>query len=178
MVLTRPGVVVISGRMAQVGSVTGRHSPPHTFMSLDSVEIVMGWEGAFGISITDADAEVLRTLRQSMDLIATKLAAQDETKHACLSLRAFHRLRHSIIRAASVGGDRVRPDARLRDLVNTDRQRTWEAVAPVAAFHLCRVWAGSHRAPSVRSQVGLSRTLPRLEDFEYDHDFIRDIGID
>src|ERR1051326_617841 len=98
------------------------------YMGLDSLEIVMGWEEAFGISISDAEAERLRTPRQCIDLIATKPAARDVPRAACLTLRAFHRLRHSIASAANVARDRVRPDARLRDLVSTDRRRTWQAV--------------------------------------------------
>jgi len=45
-------------------------------MGLDSVEIVIDWEEEFGIVITDAEATVLRTPRQAMDLITTKLAGE------------------------------------------------------------------------------------------------------
>ena len=80
-------------------------------MGLDVVEILMGWEEAFGISITDAEAEALLcTPRRTIDLIASKLAAQDAPGGACLTLRAFHRLRHSIVRTTGVTRDRVRPD--------------------------------------------------------------------
>ncbi|HRQ91227.1 MAG TPA: hypothetical protein PLA50_20725, partial [Bacteroidia bacterium] len=60
------------------------------------------------ISIADAEAETLSTLRQSIDLIAAKLAAQNGPGRACLTLRAFHRLRHSIMSVAGVSRDRVR----------------------------------------------------------------------
>jgi hypothetical protein len=174
-------------------------------MGLDPVEIVMGWEESFGISIADAEAMVLRTPRQSIDLIATKLAAHDDSLRACLTLRAFHRLRHSITTAASVSRDRVRPDARLRDLVSTERRRTWEAVrstcgisslpglgwfSPRTVGGLTR-WAVAHAAkdlkrpgePWTRSEVrsvvrAVVTDVTGVEDFEDDHDFIHDIGID
>ena len=174
-------------------------------MGLDSVEIVMGWEESFGIRIADDEAFVLRTPRQAVDLIATKLGSYDGPAGACLTFRAFHRLRHSITRAASVSRDRFRPDARLRDLVARDRQRTWDAVrstcgisslpglgwfSTLTVSDLTR-WAITHAAkdlkrpgePWTRSEI---RTVVRavvidvagVEDFKDDHDFIHDIGID
>jgi hypothetical protein len=174
-------------------------------MGLDSVEIVMGWEESFGISIANVEAETLRTPRQSIDLIATKLAVQNGPGRACLTLRAFHRLRHSIASAASVSRDRVRPEARLVDLVSTERRRTWEDVrficgisslpapgwfSPRTVGDLTR-WAVAHAAkdlkqpgePWTRSEI---RSVVRavvtdttgVEHFGDDDDFIRDIGID
>ena len=94
-------------------------------MGLDTVEIVMGWEETFGISISDDEAFGLRTPRMATDLIASKLAATDEPQRACLSLRAFHRLRASIMSVASVSRQNFRPDAHLKDLVGRWR---WETV--------------------------------------------------
>src|SRR5882724_5513737 len=97
-------------------------------MGLDSVEIVMGWEESFGISISDDEAVTLRTPNLAIDLIANKLGAQDAPLRPCLTARAFHRLRHSIMSAASVTRDRIRPDALLKTLISTDRRHTWEVV--------------------------------------------------
>lgn len=174
-------------------------------MGLDSVEIVMGWEEAFGISISDAEAERLRTPRQSVDLIAGKLAAQDVPRGACLTLRAFHRLRHSISSTVNVARDRVRPEARLNDLVSTDRWRTWQAVRsscglsrlpddpttwPRTVGELTR-WTATRTAkdvkrpgePWTRSEIrtvvhAIVADVTGVRDFEDDHDFIYDIGVD
>jgi len=173
-------------------------------MGLDLVEIVMGWEESLGISIADTEAMTLRTPRQSIDLIATKLGAQDGSHGACLTLRAFHRLRHSIAKAAGVPRASVRPEARLRELVSTRRRRTWEAVrsasgisslpglgwlTPRTVGDLTR-WAVTHAAkelkrpgePWTRSEI---RTVVRavvtdvtgIEDFEDNDDFIQEIGV-
>jgi hypothetical protein len=174
-------------------------------MGLDSVEILMGWEESFGIRIADDEAFVLRTPRQAIDLIAAKLPAQNDPPRVCLTLRAFHRLRHSITSAASVSRDRVRPNGRLRDLVSTDRRHTWEAVrstcgisslpglgwfSPRTVADLTR-WAVTHAAkdlkrpgePWTRSEIrsvvrAVVTEVTGVEDFEDDHDFIHDIGID
>ena len=65
-------------------------------MGLDSVEIVLGWEAALGVTITDAEGEVLITPRQAIDLLAAKLGAIDDRRGACLTLRAFHRIRRGL----------------------------------------------------------------------------------
>ena len=173
-------------------------------MGLDAVEIVMGWEESFGISIANEEAESLRTPRQSIDLIASKLAAQDEPRQTCLTLRAFHRLRNSISTAASISRNRVRPNARLRVLVSTERRRTWDAVRSVCGISslpglgwfsprtvgdLTR-WTVTHAAkdlkhpgePWTRSEIrsvvrAVVTDVTGVEDFEDDDDFIRDIGI-
>src|SRR5262245_50191926 len=173
-------------------------------MGLDAVEIVMGWEESFGISIADTEAVALRTPRQSIDLIATKLAAQDEVRGACITLRAFHRLRRSIATAAAVPSSSVRLEARLRDLVRTERRRTWDAVrcscgisslpglgwfSPRTVRDLTR-WTVTHAAKELK-QPGESWTrweirsvvraviadVTGVEDFEDDDDFIHDIGV-
>ncbi len=174
-------------------------------MSLDSVEIVVGWEKSFGISIADAEATALRTPRQSIDLIAAKLLTQDEPRRGCLTLRAFHRLRCSIVSAAFISRAKIRPDARLRDLIGTERRRTWETVrttcgipslpglgwfTPSTVGDLAR-WTVVHAAKElkrpgepwtrweIRSVVREVITdVTGVEDFEDDHDFVHDIGID
>lgn len=174
-------------------------------MGLDAVEIVMGWEQAFGIAIADSEAMALRTPRQSIDLIATKLATRDDVRGACLTLRAFHRLRHSITTVASIPRSSVRPDASLRQLVSIERRRTWDAVrsscgisslpslgwfSPQTVRDLTR-WTVTHAArelkqpgePWTRSEIrsvvrSVVADVTGVEDFEDDDDFIHDIGID
>jgi len=66
-------------------------------MGFDFVEIVLTWEEAFGVSITDAEATVLRTPRMATNLLATKLGAIGDRRGTCLTLRAFHRLRRAFV---------------------------------------------------------------------------------
>jgi len=66
-------------------------------MGLDSVEIVIGWEEALGVTITDAEATVTRTPRMAIDLLTAKLGAIDDHRGACLTLRAFNRVRRGLV---------------------------------------------------------------------------------
>ncbi len=174
-------------------------------MGLDTVEIVLRWEASFGLSIADADAMMLQTPRGAIDLIAKMLGAQDPPNSPCLTLRAFHCLRRGLAEAAGVARHRIRPTARLKDLVRTKRHHVWLAVrsrsglpslphlgwfSPHTVADLAR-WTVLHAAtelkrpgePWTRSQI---RTVVRaavtditgLENFSDDDEFIRDLGLD
>jgi hypothetical protein len=174
-------------------------------MGLDSVQIVLGWEESFGISIGDDEARTLRTPRQATDLISGKLNALDGPQRACLTLRAFHRLRSSIVEAAGISRENVRPEARIRDLVGSEGRRTWErvragsglALLPSPGWFSTRTvgdltrWAVSHAAKELKNPgEGWTRTEIRyvvravvaevtgVDDFLDDADFVFDIGID
>ena len=174
-------------------------------MGLDSVQIVMGWEESFSISIADAEAMTLRTPRRTIDLLATELGAQDGPTRACLTLRAFHRLRHSLTTIAGVSRHSVRPGSCLRDLVNTKRRRIWEAIrsacgisslpdlgwgSPRTVGDLSR-WAVIHSAkdlkrpgePWTRSEIrsvvrAVVKDITGVANFADDHDYIHDIRLD
>jgi hypothetical protein len=103
-------------------------------MGLDSVEIVMGWEEALGVTITDAEATVTRTPRMATDLLAAKLGAVNDQPGACLTLRAFNRLRHAFLIGAGLPRDRITPKARLRDLLPHDRKSRWRAIQSASSL--------------------------------------------
>jgi hypothetical protein len=114
-------------------------------------------------------------------------------------------LRQSITTAADVSRDKVRPDARLKDLISTKRNRTWAAVrsacgiaslpalgwgSPGTVGDLAR-WTVAYatkefKPPSEPWTPSEIRTVVRavvtevtgVEDFKDDHDFIQDIGVD
>jgi hypothetical protein len=94
-------------------------------MGLDALELVLGWEEAFDISISDEEAIPIRTPRMAMDLIATKLRATDQPRRACLTQRAFYRLRTSMMRAGAVSRQKVRPETPVKELVS---RRNWDAI--------------------------------------------------
>jgi acyl carrier protein len=84
-------------------------------MGLDAVEIVMKVEDAFEISIENAEAEKIVTPRQLIELVMGKVGRTDRAQ--CLTQRAFHRLRASLIRHTGLGRSAVKPETRMAVLL-------------------------------------------------------------
>jgi len=171
-------------------------------MGLDSVEIVMGWEAAFGIPIDDEEAFAIRTPRMAIDCIARKLGAVEGPPSACPTLRAFHRLRTSFMRVASIERRNFHPSARLKDLASRRQWSDLRATSGIASLpkpglfspktvgELTR-WVVTYALkdlkgagePWTRAEI---RTIVRmvvaaqlgLKEFEDDDDFVRDLRVD
>lgn len=174
-------------------------------MGLGSIEIVMNWENSFGISFSESEVSSLRTPRQTMDLVAEKLGANDEFSRPCLTLRAFGRLRHAIADATNLPLRQVHSKARLTNLVKSDRGRTWDVVRATSGIpSLPGLWCFSQLTLGALSRWTVANAARRLkppeeawtrpeirsvvreaiidvignDNFEDDDDYIHDIGVD
>lgn len=104
-------------------------------MGLDAVEIIVAWEKAFDIQLSDADVFGLRTPRQAIDLIAIKVSASDQKPGVLLGLRAYYLLRQAFVTVLKVPRDRVRLDSKLRKLLPPEqRLATWQTIFIQAGF--------------------------------------------
>lgn len=83
-------------------------------MGLDSIEIVMAFEEAFGITITDDEAGKMLTPRIAIDVICTKLKLTDEK--TCQSQQAFYILRHALMTTFHKRRNEISLDTSLKDL--------------------------------------------------------------
>lgn len=83
-------------------------------MGLDAVEIVMHVEDAFDIALKDPEAEKCFTPGQVIDLVMSKVGRTDRA--ACLTQRAFHRLRASSMRQFGLRRNQIRPDTLLAEI--------------------------------------------------------------
>jgi hypothetical protein len=90
-------------------------------MGLDGVEIVMKVEEAFGITIDDAEAGKITTPGQLIELVLSKVGRTVD--EACLTQRAFHRLRAALMRHLGVSRKQIRPDAFLEELFPRSTRR-------------------------------------------------------
>ena len=106
-------------------------------MGLDSVEIVLGWEEAFGIRLANEEVEVLRTPAQAVALIAGKLGASENRGGVCLSMRAFGRVRRALVECANIERAQIRPKTILRNLLKGVPGDVWGKVQ--AALGLARL---------------------------------------
>ena len=84
-------------------------------MGLDSVELVMAVEEAFGIAIEDRDAEQMRTPGHIIEYVLTKAGRSNDA--ACLTQRSFHRLRAALMRHTSAKRSDINPDTQMDDLL-------------------------------------------------------------
>ena len=97
-------------------------------------------EERFGVTITDAEAEVCFTPSAVIDLVFGKLRSSDE--RVCVSQRAFYLLRKGLLRTLGIGRRSVVLGADLRsftggrleqevwgDLKNAVQARSWPALA-------------------------------------------------
>lgn len=89
-------------------------------MGMDGVELVMAWEEAFQLSITDGEAERLETPRHAINLLWQKLGRASPPP-VCLSLRAFFALRTEFARSLGIEARSLRLQTRLKDLPLRER---------------------------------------------------------
>jgi hypothetical protein len=91
-------------------------------MGLDSVELVLGWEDAFGISISDAEAQAMFSTRQAIEKIFEKVKTDLPEDVGSLSMRAFFRLRKAF-QDAGVSRCDIRLDAKVSALFPNRHRR-------------------------------------------------------
>jgi hypothetical protein len=104
-------------------------------MGLDTVEIVMNLEEAFGIEIKDKEAEQLRTTRDIINFVCQKLNVSEATSGPCLSARAFYRLRESVIATSDIPRRDIRPGTPLRSRFSGyEGRERWAAVGQHMGF--------------------------------------------
>jgi|SRR5579859_3941736 len=126
-------------------------------MGLDSVELVLGWEDAFGISISDAEAEKMFTTRQAAECIFEKVRSPIPPDHGCLSMRAFRRLR-SAFQAEGVPRKTIRPETKVTALLPSRQRRDI----------LSGVCERASLRPLKRLPLGLQFTFGRVRDVVLD----------
>jgi hypothetical protein len=94
----------------------------------DPLEMVMNIEETFHITIPDSDAEQIRTVGQLYAYVLAKLPQPPCS--SCVSSATFYRLRRALQELFAVPRERIRPAARLEDLVPREgRPERWQRLA-------------------------------------------------
>jgi hypothetical protein len=98
-------------------------------MGLDAVELILGWEVAFNIDISDREAFALQTPKMAIDLISNKIGASNKTAGICPSMRAYHRIRSAFQEILGSPRQQIQLDSKLRELLpKKQRQEAWKNI--------------------------------------------------
>jgi hypothetical protein len=92
-------------------------------MGLDSVELVMAFEEAFGIEIPDVVASGMITPRRTIDYVESRLATVPADR--CLTQQAFYRLRRGLHDVGGGAGLSIRPTTKVREIAE---KREWHGL--------------------------------------------------
>src|SRR4051812_33573806 len=84
-------------------------------MGLDTVELVMSLEDAFGVSISDQEWARATTVGEAADLLVRELRKREGP--GCRTMRVFHRVRRELKRAYGVERERVKLGTEIGILV-------------------------------------------------------------
>jgi len=96
-------------------------------MGLDGVELVRSIEEGFGVTISDAEAEVCLTPTSVIDLVYGKLRTSDE--QVCVSQRGFYLLRKGLMTTLGLRRSEVALDSKLPDAVlDQDARSIWARI--------------------------------------------------
>jgi len=127
-------------------------------MGLDWVELVVGMEETFGISIPDEAAASMRNPRQLIDYLERQVPQAAEPQ-ACLTPKAFFRLRGAVARILGVPRESVRPSTPWAKLLPADRAarraawRTLQKQVVPSAFPM--VYSGTAMAGLALAGLGI-----------------------
>jgi acyl carrier protein len=91
-------------------------------MGLDGVEIIMGVEERFRVRLPDAACSRVRTVA---DLAALVLSQLPKGTGVCHTAHSFYEVRNLLATHASIERRRIRPRARLADLLAPNQRRLW-----------------------------------------------------
>lgn len=139
-------------------------------MGLDAVELVLGWEDSFGISISVPEAEKMFTTRHVIQSIYEKVRSAMPEDGGCLATRAFFRLRNAF-QEEGVLRKAIRPETKVTSLLPSRQGR--EILSAVCERAGLR--------PLKRLPLGLQFTFGRVRDVVLDavigqHDTLRRRG--
>jgi acyl carrier protein len=107
-------------------------------MGLDTVELVLEIEEAFGVSIPDECAQEMRTVEDIYEFLLLRCpVAEQGSASRCLTAAAFYRLRRGLCEVAALERRDVRPSTPVTSLLpRGSRRATWQRLGELLALKL------------------------------------------
>ncbi|HEV2146002.1 MAG TPA: hypothetical protein VGR37_01150 [Longimicrobiaceae bacterium] len=94
-------------------------------MGLDAVELVMTYESAFRVDISDEEAARMRTPQDVVDFLLPRLGESHDSRFACLSARAFYQFRNYMVTRQPHSRNTVSPRTLIVELFGPDASEQW-----------------------------------------------------
>jgi acyl carrier protein len=136
--------------------------------SLEDVEIVLRMEQAFGFSISDRDAQEMKTVGQTVRYLWRRSCEQSFTlrqrpEGVCQSVFLFHEIRRLLIIHGGVQRAAVRLESRLSDLLPSWYLQFWNRVEGIFGVDLPQgklltFSVGLEKRTTIRGLIGLLRS--------------------
>lgn len=109
--------------------------------SLEDVELVLRMEDAFGLSISDRDAQEMKTVGQTVRYLWRRSCEQSFTlrqrpEGVCQNVFLFHEIRRLLIIRGGVQRTAVRLESRLSDLLPSWYRQFWSQVQGIFGVEL------------------------------------------
>lgn len=95
-------------------------------MGLDAIELILAWEEAFGVKISDREAFALQTPKMVVDLISQKVGASEDLVGICPTMRAYHRIRRAFQTVLGLQPQQIQLDSKLRSLLPKHQHQEWD----------------------------------------------------
>ncbi len=112
-------------------------------MGLDSVELIMALEEAFGVELYDEEVFEAVTPKKIGDKIYNKLQSTD--KNTCQTQRAFYILRRSFMHLFNLPRESIKPDMPFRHLI--PKEKEMEVWQQIRSSIQARSWPKFSRSP-------------------------------
>ena len=139
-------------------------------MGLDFVELMIEVEEVFGIAITDAAAATLITPAILSVHVQEAVGSRKDPK-ACISLRAFHQIRASLMRTVGTNRSDITLDTQIRVLFpSAQRLDLWKsfrqdsAISTLPALRFGRGWLLSPTRVSDLVAIAVSEKASQLRE--------------
>ncbi|MHC4815276.1 MAG: acyl carrier protein, partial [Planctomycetota bacterium] len=113
-------------------------------MGLDSVELLIGFEEAFGVRFTDDEAARMATIGETADIILARL--QNEASNTCRTRSSFYTIRKALGPTIDSRHLPIRPATQLAELLpRRTRRADWRQLSK--ALGTDRILPLLHRPP-------------------------------
>ena len=92
-------------------------------MGLDSVELLMDVEEAFGIEISNLEAEQINTVQDFYDCAWKHISNKKLSIEKCYSQSVFYKIRQAIVENIKVDKSSITPKTKIADIITIENRR-------------------------------------------------------